>query len=346
MKRGLTSIFGLRLKEAFNHASNTQIAKSLGLSNAAITTYLAGRIPPAETLIEIAHLTGCSIHWLLTGEGFKEIRGNGKGEGRKAKTIVFASVKGGEAKSTSAVSVAVEFAKRGHRTLLVDSPNGSCTFLLFAPTLRKEITRSKKNLIQHLVYVRRLSLEGRIFFRTPVEGLDICTSDEEQQFLLLAQDVKSFHPNLSDIGNEYSFVILDTTQYPFDTIELLLASLMTTVHVLIPTAGQHLSLSGVEMTMDLLRDKQRQLPSLNFLGTFLTMFSPKKIKLATVVDNLNKMASNQRLETVIHYSSANIKSIETGPIQLTQPKSRFVIEYASLVDEILALLGESTDNLP
>jgi len=61
--------FGKRFKQAFKDATNTEIADKIGRSNAAITNYIKGRIPDLEILDEIAYSTGCSIHWLLTGEG-------------------------------------------------------------------------------------------------------------------------------------------------------------------------------------------------------------------------------------------------------------------------------------
>lgn len=71
MKRSEDSAFGSRLREAFGNASNTQIAERLSVSKATITNYMAGKIPPPETLIEISKMTEFSIDWLLTGDGTK-----------------------------------------------------------------------------------------------------------------------------------------------------------------------------------------------------------------------------------------------------------------------------------
>jgi transcriptional regulator with XRE-family HTH domain len=65
------SNFGARLREAFEGASNAEIARQLDLTPAAITNYMEGRIPPAETLTKIADITGCSLHWLIIGDGPK-----------------------------------------------------------------------------------------------------------------------------------------------------------------------------------------------------------------------------------------------------------------------------------
>lgn len=42
-------------------------------TESAVKNYIDGRIPPADELVSISHLTGCSVHWLLTGEGSKVV---------------------------------------------------------------------------------------------------------------------------------------------------------------------------------------------------------------------------------------------------------------------------------
>src|SRR5205085_82056 len=130
-KRSEINPFGRRLKEAFDGIPNKSIAHKLGVSNPAITTYLNGRIPPPETLVKISRLTGCSIHWLVTGEGAKDAGTQIEVGMPRARSIVLHGTKGGDGKSTAATILAIEFAKRGHRTLLVDTQQGSCTFILY-----------------------------------------------------------------------------------------------------------------------------------------------------------------------------------------------------------------------
>lgn len=62
--------FARRLKIAFDHAINADIARRIGLTDAAIKGYTDGTaLPVAETLMNIHRVTGINIHWLLTGEG-------------------------------------------------------------------------------------------------------------------------------------------------------------------------------------------------------------------------------------------------------------------------------------
>lgn len=61
--------FGGRLREAFGGAKNVEIARRLGVTEAAVRNYLEGRVPPAETLLLIADRTSCSLDWLLINKG-------------------------------------------------------------------------------------------------------------------------------------------------------------------------------------------------------------------------------------------------------------------------------------
>lgn len=59
-----------RLKEAFNQATNAEIARRLKSSDATVKAYTEGsRFPLPEMLIQIHNVTGINIHWLMTGKG-------------------------------------------------------------------------------------------------------------------------------------------------------------------------------------------------------------------------------------------------------------------------------------
>lgn len=73
MKKAVDSEFGARLREAFGDASNTEIARLLEVTNPAVTNYMTDRLPSAEMLLKISGLTNCSIDWLLTGLGEKQL---------------------------------------------------------------------------------------------------------------------------------------------------------------------------------------------------------------------------------------------------------------------------------
>lgn len=61
--------FGDRLRELFPGKTQREIGELLNVTDAAVRNYLAGRVPDADKLEQIARLTGCNLHWLLVGEG-------------------------------------------------------------------------------------------------------------------------------------------------------------------------------------------------------------------------------------------------------------------------------------
>lgn len=69
--------FGKRFKKAFGDAKNYRIAAQMGISDAAVKNYVDGRVPGPEALLKIHQLTGCNLHWLLTGEGSRRVEDHG-----------------------------------------------------------------------------------------------------------------------------------------------------------------------------------------------------------------------------------------------------------------------------
>ncbi|MGD9564488.1 MAG: helix-turn-helix domain-containing protein [Pyrinomonadaceae bacterium] len=64
-----------RLRAAFDHASNAEIARRCETSDATIKFYMEGRLPSAELLLRIHRATGINLHWLLTGAGPRRVEG-------------------------------------------------------------------------------------------------------------------------------------------------------------------------------------------------------------------------------------------------------------------------------
>ena len=66
--------FAGRLREAFDHASNAEIARRLSTSDMTVKNYIDGnRLPAPEILLEITRVTGINLHWLLTADGPRRV---------------------------------------------------------------------------------------------------------------------------------------------------------------------------------------------------------------------------------------------------------------------------------
>lgn len=69
-KREVGLAVAARLREAFGGATNAEIARRLDTPDATLKFYMDGdRLPSAEMLLRITRVTGCNLHWLITGAG-------------------------------------------------------------------------------------------------------------------------------------------------------------------------------------------------------------------------------------------------------------------------------------
>lgn len=334
--------FGNRLLEAFQGASQTEIARQLGLSNPAITNYVEGRIPPAETLIKIASLTGYSIHWLVTGEEPKKTSELNLGTDSRAQTIMLANKKGGAGKSTSTAMLGVELAKRGYRTLVIDAELGDCTYMLFAPPL---------SMIMGLPFPfvtssRARALKKRMFFRTEISGLDVCCTSKRAMAIIIDLGIKGFNTDPKAIRRSYDFILLDTNPYinPFEPPDLFTASLMSSAQLLMPIHAHPMSLGAVGNTLKDLNDALSSSNDINFLGAFLTAFYPDRSTSLMMIDKLNELLPGKLLKTIIHERDEIAELSGYSPLQLIRPDSLVVAEYSPLANEVLSLLGRNLEN--
>lgn len=330
------SPFGYRLKEAFLAIPNKEIAKKLGVSNSAVTTYMLGRVPSAEMLTEISRLTDCSIHWLITGEGEKFVNLEISSSKKRPHTILVSNDKGGAARTTSAVTLAVEFARRGHRTLFIDDPSGNGTMMLFPKLFPLGV-----NVNQSLPFRMGMPLpEDKMIFRTPIKGLDLCSFEEGFWPIFSKNKVEKVLISPSSIKEEYRFIIIDTLSHinPFTRINLFTAPMLVSAQVLIPIPVSSTAVGGLKMTLDYLREANKSSNEVNLLGGFLTLIKPKEHISQKMRKELSTLIPGKLMRTVIHSRKEIETSSMLGSVQLNAPHSNGAAEYAALADEIIKML--------
>jgi chromosome partitioning protein len=330
------SPFGYRLKEAFQEIPNKEIARKLGVSNSAVTTYMLGRVPPAELLTEISRLTDCSIHWLITGEGEKFVNPEISRAEKRTDTILIANDKGGVGRTISSVTLAVEFAKRGHRTLFIDAPSGNGTMMLFPKLFHIGVKAS-------LSLTFRIGMplpETKMIFRTPVEGLDLCSFEEGFWPLLTSNKVEKVRISPGNLKEEYRFIIIDTLSHinPFTRINLSIAPMLLSAQVLIPIPLCSLAMGGMESTLQYLREARDSSSGVNLLGGFLTMVKPNERIPQKIRNELSRLLPRKLMKTIIHSRKEIADSSTLGSVQLNAPRSSGAAEYAALADEIMKML--------
>lgn len=272
----------------------------------------------------------------------KQGRPKSENGGTKLHVLSIANQKGGVGKTTTAASVATEFALRGYRTLLIDAdPQANATSHFLLPD------QYDKTLYDVLVELERstsLPLEAAVL-STDVESLDIVPS----RIRLSAYERESpisinrFQAKLEPIQHEYNFVVIDT---PPSLGQILMATLIASTHVIVPVSANPLSHDGLDDLMSTLEQIGRLNRELKLLGIVTTLFDTRTAVCGASHEAIKKRFGEQVFETIIH---DNVKLAESPahnkPVQLHASNSRGAQLYASLADEILERLNMSTTKL-
>lgn len=153
-----------------------------------------------------------------------------------ARVIAVANCKGGTGKTTTAVNVSAEFARRGHRVLLVDlDPQGHAGhgFGIFAAD--GAITA------HHFLGDDQDDIAPSVR-PTAVENVHVLPANRAFRVRTASEDPKRLSSALSSLGGRYDIVVIDT---PPAAEAPLRAALAAANGVLIPTQLQHLTFDGL-----------------------------------------------------------------------------------------------------
>jgi len=248
-----------------------------------------------------------------------------------ALNIAIANMKGGVAKSTSAVTLGHGLAQRGKEVLIVDcDPQGQCAALLGM--------QQEPGLFNLLISELH---PDQVIRATGREGLDLIPSDKKTataQVVLSAQraPISYIESALSSIQKKYDFVLYDTAPSIGD---LMGAALYASDYVLIPSAVDFLSSDGVVKLMDTLRgirDDQGWRGKL--LGILPTFYDESTRESQAILDDLSTNFENGVLDP-IHRATIMRECAAYGKTIFEVDKSsRSADEYTGLIDYVLEVI--------
>lgn len=322
MGRILTSDFGKRLIEAFGNAQKKEIAESMEVTTPAVSAYMAGKYPTADKLIFISEMTGVSIHWLLTGEGEKEIKASGK----KFTTFLFDGYKESIGTTTVACHVAFILANRGYKILFVGHKN-SPEDLMIIP------------------FKRAISEEGyqakaEIYFPTKIPNLHFFRKKGQSYVKDLKDQVKPFHRSLSLLKENYDFIICDAPSYenPFRSSDMPFNEFLNDAKVIIPF---ELGRSATDDVKKILQFVEAE-ATLGYQGELLGLFVckentglRKKEIYQELAKDIEKFIGNRMLKTRIRKDDEWLDYNFTYPIDKKLESSSLYVDSLALTDEIL-----------
>jgi chromosome partitioning protein len=243
--------------------------------------------------------------------------------------IALANQKGGVAKTTTTLNLAVAFKELGHEVLVVDlDPQGNLT--MSQGMNPDEVERSMFD-----VLVRALPIEEVI---RPAE-VDIAVSsiDLAGAELALSSMIgreRALQKALLPVRNRYDYILVDTPP----SLGLLTINAMTAADgVIVPVQCEYLSLRGLvqlEGTLSMIRENLN--PSVEIRGILPTMFDSRTVHAREAIEmlkeNFGDLVFDTRIRKTVRYAEAPVQG---ASVLKYDPRGPAAEAYRQLAKEVL-----------
>lgn len=251
------------------------------------------------------------------------------------KVIAVMNQKGGTGKTTSAINLAGELARRGRQVLLVDmDTQGNSTSNL-------ELTEVPEANLSDVITGKGATVD-QVICRTSTPRLDVIRGGRllapalaHMQELRFGRDTV-LRRLLTQVPAEYDFVFIDCSP----SLESLfnINVLMAVGYVLIPIKVDKNSIEGYDEMLQTIREvRENGNPEVKALGIFMTAVETGSSMDRELIENLPRLLPDLAFHT---YIRKNI-DVKKAPLALKPlcdfaPRCNAAADYAALTDEILA----------
>jgi chromosome partitioning protein len=248
----------------------------------------------------------------------------------KAKVIAFANQKGGVAKTTTTLNLAVAFVEEGHRVLCIDmDPQGNLT-------MSQGIDPDSLEQSMYDVLVHDLSIREVIRRRE----VDVACSSIDLAGAEIAMSTKigrerSLDKALRGIRSEYDFVCIDTPP----SLGLLTINALTAADkVIVPVQCEYLSMRGLiqlQNTLSMIRENLN--PDVDIAGILPTMVDSRtlhaKEAISILEENFGDRVFGARIRKTIRFAEAPVKGMS---VLKYDPSGTAADSYRQLAKEVLS----------
>jgi chromosome partitioning protein len=246
-----------------------------------------------------------------------------------ARVIAFANQKGGVAKTTSTLNLAVALQERGLRVLIVDlDPQGNLTM---SQGLNPDsIERSMFDVLVHRLPITEVIHEREVDLA--VSSIDLAGAE-----LALSSQIgreRALEKSLGSVKAGYDYVLVDT---PPSLGLLTINALVASDGVIVPVQCEYLSLRGLvqlENTLSMIRENLN--PDVKIVGILPTMFDGRtlhsKEAVEILTENFGPLVFNTRIRKTVRYAEAPVKG---SSILKYDPRGPAADAYRDLAKEVL-----------
>ena len=247
-----------------------------------------------------------------------------------AEVIAFANQKGGVAKTTTTLNLAVAFSESGYRVLCVDlDPQGNLT-------MSQGIDPDKVEKSLYDVLVNDMPISEIIVKRE----IDIAVASIDLAGAEIAMSTKigrerSLEKALKEVAGDYDFVCIDTPP----SLGLLTINALTAANkVIVPVQCEYLSMRGLVQLQNTLRMIQENLnPDVKIEGILPTMLDSRTIHAKEAVEileeNFGDLVFQSRIKKAIKFAEAPVKGSSVLKYDSDSSAANY---YRELAKEVLS----------
>jgi chromosome partitioning protein len=248
---------------------------------------------------------------------------------RTMQVIAFANQKGGVAKTTTTLNLAVALSESGHRVLCVDlDPQGNLTMSqgIDPDTVEKSL---------YHVLVDRMPIKEIIEHREvdiAVASIDLAGAEIAMSTQIGRE--RSLQKALAQVADEYDYVCIDTPP----SLGLLTINALTAADkVIVPVQCEYLSMRGLvqlQNTLEMIRENLN--PDVQIEGILPTMLDTRTIHAKEAVEileeNFGDLVFKSRIRKAIKFAEAPVKG---SSVLKYDPQSNAAQCYRDLAEEVL-----------
>jgi chromosome partitioning protein len=248
---------------------------------------------------------------------------------KRAKVISFANQKGGVAKTTSTLNLAVAFAESGHRVLCVDlDPQGNLTMSQGIDP--DKVEKSMFDVLVHHIPIRDAIHEREIDIA--VASIDLAGAEIAMSTQIGRE--RSLEKALKVVEGDYDFVCIDT---PPSLGLLTVNALTASDRVIVPVQCEYLSMRGLlqlQNTLEMIRENLN--PRVEIEGILPTMLDSRTVHAKEAVEileeNFGDLVFETRIKKAIKFAEAPVRG---ASVLKYDPKGNAADYYRALAQEVL-----------
>ena len=245
------------------------------------------------------------------------------------RVIALANQKGGVAKTTTTLNLAVALKEKGMKVLCIDlDPQGNLT--MSQGLNPDEIDRSMYDVLVHKLPIEQVIHEREIDLA--VSSIDLAGAE-----LALSSRIgreRALEKALVSVRDRYDYILIDTPP----SLGLLTINAFTASDgVIVPVQTEYLALRGLvqlENTLAMVRENLN--PSVQIMGILPTMFDKRLLNSKEAVDilveNFGDLVYETRIRKLVRYAEAPVKG---QSVLAYDPTGEAAKMYRDLAKEVL-----------